>query len=47
MANSLSTSVERNGVDTELWGWDTVYKPLGKSLESSGRKVSTANKAYA
>ena len=35
----------RNGVDTELWGWK-IFSELGRFLESSGRKISTANEAY-
>ena len=49
MARSFSSSagsVNRNGVDTELWGWETFFSELGRFLESSGRNFSNANDAY-
>ena len=47
MARSYSSSVGRNGVHIELWGWETFFSELGRFLESSGRNYSTANEAYA
>ena len=44
-ANSFLNLVEINGVDKKLWDWDTFYNPLGRSLKSSGKKVST-NEAH-
>ena len=46
--SSSAGSVNRNGLDTELWGWETFFSELERFLESSGRrKFSTANDAYA
>ena len=43
----ISTPIDRNGVHTELWGWETFFSELGRFLVSSGRKFSTTNEAYA
>ena len=46
MPNSFFSSVDRNGVDIKLWRSETFFSQLGRYLESSRRKFSTANKAY-
>ena len=47
MESLFSSSLNRNGVDTELLGLHRkFFSELGRFLESSGRNFSTANEAY-